>query len=174
MSEELSGPDPAFVPAASDRFWAKVQQGTPEECWRWRAALDGDGYGRFYFGGRRVMAHRMSVVLDGRPIGRGLVVDHICRTRDCVNPGHLRIVTPFQNLHENSMAPSHLASISDTCHAGHKFDEGNTRRNVSGHRLCRACERVRDRKRYHDQKSEGLRKGRVWEPFTRKMARAHG
>jgi hypothetical protein len=42
-------------------------------------------------------AHRISFTLHNGPIPKGKVVDHICHNRGCVNPGHLRLATHFEN-----------------------------------------------------------------------------
>ena len=82
------------------RFWAKVDKSG--ECWLWTAAKYPTGYGSFSIGGRpprgRVhYAHRVSYVIAHGQIEEGLVIDHICRNRSCVNPNHLRQVTRKQN-----------------------------------------------------------------------------
>ena len=76
------------------RYWAKVRK-TPGGCWEWTAATNLQGYGRFRLDGRMSQAHRVSAYwagiihsvdfdIDDRD------VDHICKNRLCVNPGHLR------------------------------------------------------------------------------------
>lgn len=45
-----------------------------------------------------VGTHRYSYELTNGPIREGMVIDHICRERRCVNPRHLREVTPQQNM----------------------------------------------------------------------------
>lgn len=51
---------------------------------------------------RMVGAHRFSYELVNGPIQEGMVIDHTCRERRCVNPDHLRESTIQQNLeHQN-------------------------------------------------------------------------
>lgn len=76
------------------RFWAKVEKG--EDCWEWTASKI-KGHGRLTVAGRTLYAHRISFELVNGPIPAGMEIDHMCHNRGCVNPGHLRVVTPKQN-----------------------------------------------------------------------------
>lgn len=45
-----------------------------------------------------VTAHRAAWVYhNGRQIPEGYVIDHLCKSRRCVNPDHLRCITNFEN-----------------------------------------------------------------------------
>jgi len=88
----------------TERFWQKVQKSEPSECWEWQAGKSGDGYGMFSIGSRtdgtrkRAMAHRISYQLaHSEPIPQGMEIDHLCRNRLCVNPGHLQVVSHRDN-----------------------------------------------------------------------------
>lgn len=91
-----------------DRFWSKVAWGDPDSCWLWQGAQTGSGsYGIFSFGPAHnrtmVVAHRMAYTLEVGEIPEGLVLDHLCRTKACVNPDHLEPVTQsVNNLRGNS------------------------------------------------------------------------
>lgn len=78
------------------RFWQKVDQ-TPT-CWIWTDYLNADGYGRLLVGERKVMAHRYSWELAGNAVPDGMMLDHTCHNRGCVNPMHLRVVTQYENM----------------------------------------------------------------------------
>lgn len=88
----------------SDRFWAKVNR--TDSCWLWTASKSPRGYGQIRIGGRLVAAHRYSWELVNGPIPPGLLADHLCHVRNCVNPSHLRLVTPKQN-QENKISTNH-------------------------------------------------------------------
>ena len=73
-----------------ERFWSKVEKGSPEECWIWTAARNGDGYGRFSVNGQIVGAHVFSFLLAGGKLTEeNPWVLHTCDNPPCVNPAHL-------------------------------------------------------------------------------------
>jgi hypothetical protein len=76
-------------------FWRKVEK--TDSCWEWTAAKCNGGYGLFGVKRRMTGAHRYSYELHHGPIDPGMFIDHMCHNRGCVNPGHLRQVTPKQN-----------------------------------------------------------------------------
>jgi hypothetical protein len=80
------------------RFWEKVDRRGPNECWLWLGSKSGPGYGNLKGVDRKtVYAHRVSYEINTGPIPDGLMVDHACMTRPCVNPSHLRLATIKQN-----------------------------------------------------------------------------
>ena len=81
----------------SERFWSKVERGEHDACWPWTAGSTGSGYGDFWDGTQMQKAHRVAYELSKGPIPAGMVIDHRCFNRGCVNPAHLRVVTRKQN-----------------------------------------------------------------------------
>jgi hypothetical protein len=66
-------------------------------CWEWQRMKNSDGYGQFMQGRKVVVAHRHYYELYIEPIPFGLVIDHLCRNKACVNPHHLEAVTRAVN-----------------------------------------------------------------------------
>lgn len=84
-----------------DRFEDKYMPEPNSGCWLWLASLRANGYGQVGRGGRgsgMELAHRAAYNLYVGPIPDGLVLDHLCRVRACVNPAHLEPVTNTENL----------------------------------------------------------------------------
>lgn len=70
----------------------------PEKCWEWQGKILPNGYGAKTMNGRFVLAHRWVWALLLGKIPDGLVIDHVCQNRRCVNPFHLRVVTQAENV----------------------------------------------------------------------------
>lgn len=79
-----------------ERFIGLVDNYGLSGCWTWRGGTDHKGYGRFICEGQG-RAHRWSYQHFVGRIPEGMQVDHTCFVRNCVNPEHLRLVTPKQN-----------------------------------------------------------------------------
>ncbi|KZA06714.1 HNH endonuclease signature motif containing protein [Acinetobacter baumannii] len=124
----------------SDRFWPKVGGDTPIECWPWLASLNDGGYGQINFKGRPHRAHRIAYEFLVGPIPEGLVLDHLCRNRRCVNPWHLEPVTDEENI-RRGRRDSPPRPPGPKCKNGHKYTAENTRIDSEGYRRCRTCER---------------------------------
>lgn len=120
-----------------ERFWAKVER--TDTCWLWTAAQSTGGYAIFSLGGRSGVAHRYAYELLVTRIPEGMVTDHLCRIRHCVNPAHLEIVTRG----ENSRRGIALRAPVTRCKRGHRYDEPNTYIHRDGTRKCRGCNRER-------------------------------
>lgn len=73
------------------RFWAKVDQGPPEDCWCWYGAKTSEGYGQIWRDGKPEYAHRVAWELATGRKPRGEIT-HNCEERSCVNPNHLEEV----------------------------------------------------------------------------------
>jgi hypothetical protein len=81
------------------RFWTKVDRsGGPDACWLWLGGVSSNtGYGNFWWLGRTQSAHRVAYIFEHGAIPLSLVIDHLCRTRRCVNPAHMELVSQAEN-----------------------------------------------------------------------------
>lgn len=112
------------------------------ECIVWTGAKQ-NGYGTLHPPeGRSQRAHRLVWEEFVEPIPDGLVLDHLCGNKACVNPDHLEPVTQGQNvLRGKSFAAVNARKTH--CLRGHPFDDVNTYE-WNGGRICRACRRAPD------------------------------
>src|SRR6266567_8957715 len=113
-------------------------------CWMWTGFIRKDGYGhRQWPPGHRApqwLAHRLVYSLLVGPIPEGLVLDHRCRVRACVNPLHMEPVT----FGENSRRGQHrgLPNTNGFCRYGrHPWVPANIGTWPSGGRYCKLCNR---------------------------------
>ena len=138
-----------------ERFWSKVEVAPIEECWNWLASLNNSGYGQFAIDNRPHRAHRIAWEELRGEIPAGLVMDHLCRNRACVNPWHLEPVTHAVNIARGSgAAKAGQFSLAKThCPSKHPYDETNTRLDRNGHRRCRICERTQSLAGYYKRKA---------------------
>lgn len=132
----------------ADRFLELTTCEPNTGCWLWTGAIRGKGYGGLRVDGKYSYAHRVSYELFRGPILAGLVIDHLCRMRSCVNPDHLEAVTTLENLRRGEGLASGHYVFRTHCRYGHAFVPGNIYVDREGRRKCIECRRAYGRR--HD------------------------
>jgi hypothetical protein len=138
------------------RFWAKVQK--TDGCWLWTGAL-ASGYG--YFGRmtpngpKNFLAHRIAYEQLVGLIPAGLVIDHLCRNRRCVNPAHMEPVTIRENLLRGESPPAQNARRTH-CKYGHEYTKENTSV-YHAKRFCLTCRKINNHRRYEQRKLRAIK-----------------
>ena len=82
------------------KFWRKVIDNGPDECWGWRGGKTVVGYGNIHTPGttQRRNAHRVSYELNHGPIPDGAHICHTCDNPICTNPNHLYLGDTYTNV----------------------------------------------------------------------------
>ena len=111
-------------------------------CVEWIGYINKDGYGLL---GKK-LAHRLSYEKVNGDIPKGLVLDHLCRNRSCINVDHLEAVTPQIN-NSRSMSPTAINARKTYCKYGHSLDDCYIQKlkDREPRRICKPCSLKRNR-----------------------------
>jgi hypothetical protein len=113
------------------------------ECLTWLGACS-KGHGLIFRKGKVKMVHRVVYEEFVGKIPKGLVIDHLCRNRACVNIKHMEVVTHRTNILRGvGLAAKHSNKIH--CINGHLLSGDNlilySGKDTKGQiwRRCRTC-----------------------------------
>lgn len=122
------------------RFFSHVDMSAGVDgCWPWTASTNSKGYGSFSLPGRVIAyAHRTSYAIAHGAIPEGMWVLHRCDNPPCVNPAHLWLGTPSDNMVDKVQKGRDHQTRKTHCPAGHPYAGDNL---LVGHsfRRCRLC-----------------------------------
>lgn len=132
-------------------------------CHIWIGATTIAGYGIINIKKKILSAHRVSYFLNKGDIPDGLVIDHICDNKFCINPDHLQPKTQLDNLLRSNSAS--MVNLRKThCNKGHEFTESNTIINKNGSRDCKICVKAKKKRHYNNRREHILSvKKKYWE-----------
>ena len=94
----------------------------------------GDKLLGIWTGTKTELAHRVTWIVVHGPIPDGLVIDHLCRRRNCMNTEHMELVTRAENTRRGAL----LRWPDGTCIAGHAWEDHGYM--SGGKRRCRTCD----------------------------------
>jgi hypothetical protein len=131
----------------SEWLQRRVEVDPQTGCWLWTMGKNSNGYafGRFPGSTSRQM-HRLTYLQLVGPVPKGMVLDHVCRVRHCVNPRHLEATTNRVNILRGVGAPALNARMS-SCRKGHQFKTES-----NGSRRCPVCKLEWQRERRAQKK----------------------
>lgn len=115
-------------------------------CWISEYSTDTQGYAMKRINGKLKGLHRVIFEALHGPVPDGLELDHLCRTRACVNPAHLEPVTHKVNA-LRGVGVSAIAASKTHCKKGHILGGDNQYHSPSfmNNRACKTCIKERNR-----------------------------
>lgn len=139
-------------------FISKIEKDKNTGCWLWTGATLPGGYVQVCWAidgdsGKNHLIHRISYLFHVGSIPEGLVLDHLCRVRHCVNPKHLEPVTTRENI-LRGVSPIKVNAFKTHCVRGHELVGGNlyfqdTQKTKRG---CKICRNLSRRNKYENDK----------------------
>lgn len=92
--------------------------------------------------GQSKLVHRVMYENFVGEIPTGMELDHLCKTRQCINPAHLEPVTHVENMRRAGLTG---------CKRGHDLTEDNQitwlDKRGTTHRKCKTCQQMRAKQR---------------------------
>lgn len=108
-------------------------------CHLWLRAKNNRGYGVIWYQRKVRLAHRVAWHLRyGSWPSEAHVLDHVCETKQCVNPDHLREVTNRFNVLRSPASPMNTARAATACRNSHPYPL-DVQVDAHGWRICPTC-----------------------------------
>lgn len=109
-------------------------------CWIWFGSKKENGYAQITRDGKHMYVHRAMYEFFREPIPTGLVVDHLCMNRACVNPMHMELVDQKTNNYRGRGDTAKRAAQTH-CKRGHPLSGDNLGiiKDGNGLRYCKRC-----------------------------------
>jgi hypothetical protein len=136
--------------ALTKAFARNVSPEPTSGCWLWSGRYAEGGYGVIDMLRVPVLAHRFSWIIFRGPIPDSVLACHKCDNPACVNPDHMFLGSPKDNMQDCLTKGRFTPAVIKVCKYGHPFNDENTYVTKTGirvgHRSCRACGRRRTSK----------------------------
>lgn len=129
---------PAEFRAFIDGQCRYEDRGHTSACKVWTGRCNSDGYAQAGWRGQTLRLHRPAYEFARGAIPTGMVIDHVCRVRNCLNPEHLEVVTNAENVRRGLLGALHTPVTH--CKNGHEYTPENSYF-WRGKRKCRGCSR---------------------------------
>lgn len=112
-------------------------RGYKTPCWIWQGGKR-QGYASRRKGHTTEGVHRVMYEERYGSVPEGMVLDHLCQQRDCINIDHLEVVSIGENVRRGTH-PKMVAFREGTCVQGHPRTPENSYISASGRQICRIC-----------------------------------
>lgn len=127
----------SLEPIEISRFWDKIMQLGPDDCWLWQRNRTDQGYGLVTSRARKTfLSHRVAYWLANGDFEWSQVIRHSCHTPGCCNPRHL-IAGTHQDNSDDMVAAERgpkmppMKGIKGEAHPASKFTDEQKRKAIS-------------------------------------------